>query len=54
MEPSGRQLDFGIDWTEPVAPGAVWRIGAIVSHEPGHEAGGKSEALVLAGLRVAL
>ena len=54
MEPSGRQLDFGIDWTEPVAPGAVWRIGAMVSHEPGHEAGGKSEALVLAGLRVAL
>ena len=54
MEPSGRQLDFGIDWTEPVAPGAVWRIGAVVSHEPGHAAGGKSEALVLAGLRVAL
>ena len=54
MEPSGRQLDFGIDWTEPVAPGAVWRIGAIVSHDPGHDTDGKSEALVLAGLRVAL
>ena len=54
LEPSGRQIDFGIDWTEAVAPGAVWRVGAVLSHEPGHNAGQAAEAIVLAGLRIGL
>lgn len=54
LEPSGRQLDFGIDWTQPLAPGAAWRIGAVLSHEPGHDAGRNPEAVLLAGLRVGL
>lgn len=54
LEPSGRQIDFGIDWTEPSAPGAAWRIGAVLSRDPGHDAGRDAEATVLAGLRIGL
>ena len=54
LDPSGRQLDFGIDWTQPLAPGAAWRIGAVLSREPGHDAGHDAEAVLLAGLRVGL
>ena len=54
LEPSGRQIDFGIDWTQEVVPGAVWRIGTVLSREPGHSASRKAEAVVLTGLRVSL
>ena len=54
LAPSGRQLDFGIDWTEPLGVGAVWRIGAVLSREPGHDAGRDPEAVFLAGLRFRL
>ena len=54
LEPSGRQLDFGIDWTQPLAPGAAWRIGAVLSRDPGHDAGHDAEAVLLAGLRIGL
>ena len=54
LEPSGRQVDFGIDWTQPLAPGAAWRTGAVLSHEPGHDAGRDAEAVLLAGLRLGL
>ena len=54
LEPSGRQVDFGIDWTEAVAPDAVWRVGAVLSHEPGHDAGRDPEIVFLAGLRMDL
>ena len=51
LEPSGRQIDFGIDWTGTAAPGAVWRIGAVLSREPGHVAGRGAGVILLAGLR---
>ena len=54
LEPSGRQVDFGIDWTREVAPGAVWRFGAMLSREPGHSASSEEEIVLLAGLRVSL
>ncbi len=54
LEPSGRQLDYGVDWTQAFAPGAAWRLGAVLSLEPGHDAGRDAEALLLAGLRVRL
>ena len=54
LEPSGRQLDFGIDWTQPLVPGAAWRIGAVLSRDPGHDAGRDAEAVLLAGLRLGL
>ena len=54
LEPSGRQLDVGIDWTETVAPGTVWKVGAVLSHQPGHNANRDPEAVLLVGLRVGL
>ncbi len=52
LEPSGRQLDFGVDWTEAVVPDAVWRVGAVLSHEPGHSAGRAPEVAFLTGLHI--
>ncbi len=52
LEPSGRQIDFGLDWTAAVAPGSVLRIGARLIRDPGHVAGRSLEAAAFAGLRV--
>ena len=52
LEPSGRQIDAGIDWTGAIAPGAVLRVGARLIHEPGHIAGRNPEAVAFAGLRI--
>ena len=54
LEPSGRQVDFGVDWTQEPAPGAVWRIGAVLSREPDHITSREAETILLAGLRVSL
>ena len=54
LAPSGRQIDFGIDWTEAAGPDAVWRVGAVLSHEPGHDAGRNPEVVFLAGLRIGM
>ncbi len=54
LAPSGRQIDFGVDWTGAVAPGSVLRIGAVLSRHPGHDAGRRPEAAVFIGLRAAL
>ena len=52
LEPSGRQIDAGMDWTGAVAPGTVLRIGARLIREPGHIAGRNPEAVAFAGLRI--
>ena len=52
LEPSGRQLDFGLDWTGAVASGSVLRIGARLIRAPGHVAGRRPVAAVFAGLRI--
>ena len=52
LEPSGRQIDVGMDWTGAVAPGAVLRIGARLIREPGHVAGRNPEAVAFAGMRI--
>ena len=52
LEPSGRQIDAGMDWTGAVTPGAVLRIGARLIREPGHVAGRNPEAVAFAGLRI--
>ncbi len=54
LEPSGRQIDFGIDWTEPLGSEAAWRVGAVLSRNPGHEARRATKAVFLAGLRIGL
>ncbi len=52
LEPSGRQIDAGADWTGAVAPGTVLRIGARLIREPGHVAGSIPEAVAFGGLRI--
>ena len=54
LEPSGRQIDAGMDWTGTVAPGAFLRLGARLIREPGHVAGRRPEAVVFAGLRIGM
>ena len=54
LAPSGRQIDFGIDWIEAAGPDAVWHVGAVLSHEPGHNAGRNPEVVFLAGLRIGM
>ena len=52
LEPSGREIDFGVDWTREVASDSVLRIGARLIGEPGHVADGNPEAVAFAGLRI--
>ena len=54
LEPSGRQIDAGVDWTREVASDTVLRIGARLIREPGHVAGANLEAAVFAGWRIGL
>ncbi len=48
LEPSGRQVDVGAHWHQPLAL-AEWRLGATWSHEPEHRAGAASEFSWLGG-----
>lgn len=54
LEPSGRQIDLGVDWTRALASGSVLRIGARLIRERGHVAGRNPEAVVFAGRRIGL
>ena len=54
LEPSGREIDIGVDWTRAVAPGAVMKIGTMLIREPGHVADRSPEAVIFTGLRVGL
>lgn len=54
LEPSGRQLDFGIDWTGALGADGIWRVGTVLSHQPGHDTGRDAEAVFLAGVRFRL
>ena len=52
LEPSGRQIDAGLDWAGAVAPGLDLSMGGRLIREPGHVAGRNPEAVVFAGFRV--
>ena len=54
LEPSGRQIDLGIDWTQSIAHGALLRLGAVLSRNPGHSVRQPPETIVLAGLHFGL
>ena len=54
LEPSGRQIDIGADWTRALAPGAALKIGTMLIRQPGHIAGRSPEAVIFTGLRVGL
>ena len=50
--PDGRQVDLALHWQQPTSYGEV-RLGATLSHEPGHRRGADAEAVLLSGWRVA-
>ena len=50
LAPSGRQIDVTAQWDQPLAIGEL-RVGAVVSHHPGHRASAAPEFLVLGGWR---
>ncbi len=54
LEPSGREIDIGVDWTRAVAPGAALKIGTLLIREPGHVADRNPEAVIFTGLRLGL
>lgn len=52
LEPSGRQIEFGVDWTRAVASDSALRIGARLIREPGHVASRNPEAVAFASPRI--
>lgn len=52
LEPSGRQIEFGMDWTGAVAPRMALRFGSRLIREPGHVSERNPEAAVFVGLRI--
>ena len=50
LAPSGRQIDVAAQWDQPLAIGEL-RVGAVVSHHPGHRSSAAPEFLVLGGWR---
>ena len=50
LEPSGRQVDLALQWQQPLALGTL-RLGATLSHEPGHRAAADPDVILLSGWR---
>ena len=50
LTPSGRQIDVTAEWHQPLAIGEL-RVGAVVTHQPGHRAAAAPEFLILGGWR---
>ena len=48
VEPGGRQVDLALHWHRPLALGEL-RLGATLSHEPGHRKNADAELVVLSG-----
>lgn len=51
LTPSGRQLDLTAEWRRPLPIGEL-RLGAVLSHDPGHRATADSELTLLTGYRL--
>ena len=51
VEPSGRQVDLALQWRQPLELGEL-RLGAILSHEPGHRDSADNDLIFLSGWRV--
>ena len=49
-EPGGRQVDLALQWQQPLDLGLL-RIGATLSHEPGHRKNADPELILLSGWR---
>ena len=52
LEPSGRQVDLELHWQRPLEHGEL-RLGAVLSHEPGHRRHEDPDLFLLAGWKVA-
>ena len=50
LAPSGRQIDVSAQWHRPIPVGAL-RLGAVVTHQPGHRATEGLELTLLSGWR---
>ena len=52
LEPSGRQIDLAFEWQQPLSSGLL-RLGATLSHQPGHREDAEAELILLSGWRLA-
>ena len=50
VEPGGRQVDLALQWQQPLKLGEL-RLGATLSHEPGHRRNADAELILLSGWR---
>ncbi|MCY4406822.1 MAG: S8 family serine peptidase [Rhodospirillaceae bacterium] len=50
VEPGGRQVDLALQWQQPLEIGEL-RLGATLSHEPGHRRNADAELILLSGWR---
>ena len=50
VEPGGRQVDLALQWQQPLELGQL-RLGATLSHEPGHRTNADAELILLSGWR---
>ena len=50
VEPGGRQVDLALQWQQPLELGEL-RLGATLSHEPGHRRSADAELILLSGWR---
>ena len=50
VEPGGRQVDLALQWQQPLELGQL-RLGATLSHEPGHRRSADAELILLSGWR---
>ena len=50
VEPGGRQVDLAMQWQQPLEIGEL-RLGATLSHEPGHRKNADAELILLSGWR---
>ena len=48
VEPGGRQVDLALQWQQPLELGQL-RLGATLSHEPGHRRNADTELILLSG-----
>ena len=48
VEPEGQQVDLASYWQQPTEFG-TYRLGAILSLEPGHRSGADAEVVLLSG-----
>lgn len=51
LAPSGRQIDLAARWRKGLANGGALRLGAIWTHQPGHDAAAPADLTVMAGYR---